>query len=438
MERERLARHRSASPTSDAARARQAEHEPVSSPPATLGNQAIQAAMRGHASASTAGDLTRKLGGGAPLDARTASQAGATYGESFSDVRVHTDATAARLAGELGASAFTVGNHVAFAGSQYQPGTAFGDALLAHELAHVAQQRGGTGTSSTNGDAYEQDADQAAVGFLARIYAGATALGARAKPALRSGVRLALGDCFKSDKKIAPPASALRDVGDPTKSASYQEWLGTFPTYYSEAGGDEDLAQTTQIPSDLKDYISGTSTTVVPDCADVSILLRHYYLKANKQKSTIKIGKNKSYTIGDGVSDAEVGKVLNDVGTIHFQEDRKAFEIVDWYKSGKKKITNLKSLIAAGLKPGDLFVWKKLDSIQSTTFSGHAQTVAKVSVADQAIEFAQGNMSQGQATGTLELRRRTFQELTGVADGDADIQDTREEYFVGAGPWKQR
>ena len=44
------------------------------------------------------------------------------------------------MAGELGARAVTVGEHVAFAPGEYRPGTPVGDALLAHELAHVGQQ----------------------------------------------------------------------------------------------------------------------------------------------------------------------------------------------------------------------------------------------------------------------------------------------------------
>ena len=62
-------------------------------------------------------------------------------GRDLSDVRVHTDAAAARSARSVSAHAYTVGSDVVFAPGQYAPRTTQGRRLLAHELAHVAQQR---------------------------------------------------------------------------------------------------------------------------------------------------------------------------------------------------------------------------------------------------------------------------------------------------------
>jgi hypothetical protein len=59
----------------------------------------------------------------------------------FADVRVHADGEAGDAAQAVGASAFTVGSHVVFAPGAYAPTTAMGRTLLAHELAHVLQQR---------------------------------------------------------------------------------------------------------------------------------------------------------------------------------------------------------------------------------------------------------------------------------------------------------
>jgi hypothetical protein len=59
----------------------------------------------------------------------------------FSRVRTHTDARAAESALAIGALAYTVGQDLVFAPGQYAPGTAPGQRLLAHELAHVAQNR---------------------------------------------------------------------------------------------------------------------------------------------------------------------------------------------------------------------------------------------------------------------------------------------------------
>ena len=68
----------------------------------------------------------------------------ARFGRSFTHVRIHDDAAAANTARSLGADAYTVGQHVAFASGRYAPATAAGRLLLAHELAHTVQQ-GGSG-----------------------------------------------------------------------------------------------------------------------------------------------------------------------------------------------------------------------------------------------------------------------------------------------------
>ncbi len=61
-------------------------------------------------------------------------------GVDFSRVRVHANARAAEAAQSLGARAFTYGRDIFFAQGEYAPQTAGGRKLLAHELAHVAQQ----------------------------------------------------------------------------------------------------------------------------------------------------------------------------------------------------------------------------------------------------------------------------------------------------------
>jgi hypothetical protein len=66
-------------------------------------------------------------------------------GRDFSGVRVHADGAAAASASAMGAKAYAVGEDIVFADGRYRPGTASGDRLIAHELAHVAQQqRGGS------------------------------------------------------------------------------------------------------------------------------------------------------------------------------------------------------------------------------------------------------------------------------------------------------
>jgi hypothetical protein len=81
-------------------------------------------------------------------------------------VRLHTDATASRLASSVSARAFTVGSDVFFGAGEFRPHTAPGRALLAHELTHVAQQRGaptsGPLSVTDPGDAVETEAEAVA------------------------------------------------------------------------------------------------------------------------------------------------------------------------------------------------------------------------------------------------------------------------------------
>jgi outer membrane protein OmpA-like peptidoglycan-associated protein len=78
---------------------------------------------------------------GQPLTQAIRAEMEYRFGHHFGDVRVHSDATAERAASSLGAAAFTSGHHIAFAAGRYAPQTFKGRHLLAHELAHVVQQR---------------------------------------------------------------------------------------------------------------------------------------------------------------------------------------------------------------------------------------------------------------------------------------------------------
>jgi hypothetical protein len=82
-----------------------------------------------------------KRGHGNPLDAGAQQDLGATLGDDFSDVNVHTDGEADRLNRAVRAEAFTTGTDVFFREGKYDPGSNEGRKLLAHELTHVVQQR---------------------------------------------------------------------------------------------------------------------------------------------------------------------------------------------------------------------------------------------------------------------------------------------------------
>ena len=65
------------------------------------------------------------------------------FGADFSNVRIHTDFEAAQMSSDIGAKAFTNGNDIYFNQNQYNPNSKEGKHLLAHELTHTIQQKGG-------------------------------------------------------------------------------------------------------------------------------------------------------------------------------------------------------------------------------------------------------------------------------------------------------
>jgi len=95
--------------------------------------------------ADTQSILTRRRGSGASLPAGVAQRMEAGFGTPLDHVRVHADAEADGLTRSLQATAFTLGSDIYFSRGSYAPATGAGQRLLAHELAHVAQQSSGTG-----------------------------------------------------------------------------------------------------------------------------------------------------------------------------------------------------------------------------------------------------------------------------------------------------
>ena len=88
-------------------------------------------------------NLLSSLGPGRPLEPSVRSSMEPPFGRDFGDVRVHTDAQAGEAAEKINAVAFTRGDHIFFGHGNYAPENEAGRGILAHELTHVVQQRGG-------------------------------------------------------------------------------------------------------------------------------------------------------------------------------------------------------------------------------------------------------------------------------------------------------
>jgi hypothetical protein len=107
------------------------------------------------------------------------------YGEDFSGVQIHTGREAKESAAALGAVAFTRGEHVFLGAEAPAPESTAGRKLLAHELAHVVQQRQAASVDPSAigpaGDSFERSADHAAEkavsGRAAQVSAGGSVPG---------------------------------------------------------------------------------------------------------------------------------------------------------------------------------------------------------------------------------------------------------------------
>lgn len=153
-----------------------AEHAPAHQP----------AAAKHDAVPQSVHDVLRNPGDQLPRAQQAAF--GPRFETDFSTVRVHADARADQSTRELGALAYTWGNHVVL-GSQAQHGLApeRRSAVLAHELAHVAQQRGEAGGQPDRVLSANDSAETHAHDATSHVLAGRRA---PAAPRVAAGVAL--------------------------------------------------------------------------------------------------------------------------------------------------------------------------------------------------------------------------------------------------------
>lgn len=133
-----------------------------------------------------------------PRDLRASMQS--RFQQDFARVRVHSDARAAEMAAALRARAVTRGNEIFFGAGNFDPRSARGRSLIAHELTHVAQAAEGVarpGDPASPNEVLEREARAAAAAF---------ATGARI-PVVRAIARAQNGALRNGDDK--PPGPTL-------------------------------------------------------------------------------------------------------------------------------------------------------------------------------------------------------------------------------------
>jgi len=108
---------------------------------ARLQSKSRAAHVESESSVGVASPTDAMRGGGQPLPSSVRDFFESRLGHDFGHVRVHTDARAAKSAQAFDARAYTLGSDVVFGAGEYNPETAAGRRLLAHELTHVLQQQ---------------------------------------------------------------------------------------------------------------------------------------------------------------------------------------------------------------------------------------------------------------------------------------------------------
>jgi hypothetical protein len=123
---------------------RQEEEEEVQMQPVEEEEEQVQAKLADNQPLVVSGNLEKQInaarGNGQPLSEEARAPMEKAIGADLSGVRVHTDANADALSQSLQARAFTTGRDIFFENGEYNPESAKGQELLAHELTHTVQQ----------------------------------------------------------------------------------------------------------------------------------------------------------------------------------------------------------------------------------------------------------------------------------------------------------
>jgi Domain of unknown function (DUF4157) len=133
-------------------------------------------------------------------------------GHNFANVRLHTDERAGASAQAVAAHAFTVGRHIAFAPGRFDPGSAPGRKLLAHELTHAAGHPENAPTPSGNlrinapNEAAERHAVAVSEGLVAPTLTSFTSPGLSRQGA---AVVPLTGVTVNQDRVTVPPIASL-------------------------------------------------------------------------------------------------------------------------------------------------------------------------------------------------------------------------------------
>jgi len=149
-------------------------------------------------------EKTRGQGHGMSPDVRSRMEPG--FGGDLSNVRLHTDTGSGDASNALGAQAFASGRDIYFGHGRYEPQSEEGQRLLAHEIAHTAQQSDGPSPPKSKlslglpDDPQEREADRIAD----TVVQGLSVKDASGRPDNTIAIRRA-DDTASSTAPVSPP-----------------------------------------------------------------------------------------------------------------------------------------------------------------------------------------------------------------------------------------
>jgi hypothetical protein len=163
----------------------------------------------GHFFPSGSDVIQAKAEEGRPLDSQIAQASSTLHGNDFSNVRVHDNAVGDAIAKSHNATAVAFGEDIAFESGAYRPGTSLGDALIAHELAHVAQQRGSLSVSDNESRSsenhLEHHASSSALKAMIVMKLGGSSASETSLPVSAKSPRR-FSACSSGSNQIQPPS----------------------------------------------------------------------------------------------------------------------------------------------------------------------------------------------------------------------------------------
>ncbi|ABE61701.1 hypothetical protein Nham_0825 [Nitrobacter hamburgensis X14] len=217
------------------------------------------------------GDVLRSPGQPMPRALRTRMEE--KFGQDFSAVRMHADASAQNSAAAVNARAYTVGRDVVFASSAPDLVSTAGQRLLGHELAHVVQQsRGGVAAGIDPDPALEAEAKRAGDA----IAAGHPASAGRAAPVgLQRDAEQPDYPAMEKVTGYVAQALGFNETTSRVVAASLEGGMSGFSHQWNEGKTGERLGKKfksfsiTDVPDLIKGYLVGVFEGVVSPITDL-------------------------------------------------------------------------------------------------------------------------------------------------------------------------